>query len=279
MKGATTQPTNTESKLDLRVQPVRFNKIRVQVKKVFTLAVIALTVLSASAQFGQSILNLRLNDNAPFKVFIDGRQTGGVDNVIQLSNLQGGNHFLQVYKIGRASGHGHGYGQTFNAFSGMIVLTANAESWVTVYPELHKVKFDDIRAFMDPNNTNKLDVRLPKPLIHERCENELPNHAPITPIGPMPMCAGDFSQLKQTITNADFENTRLSIFKQALPYNYFTTSQVRELMHLFWFEGTKLDVAKLAYPKTIDRNNYYLVNNEFSFSGSVDELGNYIAMR
>jgi hypothetical protein len=93
------------------------------------------------------------------------------------------------------------------------------------------------------------------------------------------MNPADFSQLKQTIDNARFENTRLSIFKQALNYNYFTTAQVRELMDLFWFENSKLEVAKIAYPKTIDQNNYYQVNNEFSFSSSVNELGQYIAMR
>lgn len=247
-------------------------------KRIITLALITLTVLSASAQFGQSILNLRLNDNAPFKVFIDGQQTGGVGSVARISNLQGGKHFLQVYRVGNTWGH-HGMN---SAFRGMIVLTANAESWVTVFPEMQKVKFDDIRAFMDPCNPNKVDVRYPRLPVRERCENELQNRAPIapvTPIGPMPMCQNDFSQLKQTIDNAGFESTRLTIFKQALCYNYFTTSQVRELMQLFWFESSKLEVAKLAYPKTLDQNNYYLVNNEFGFSSSVNTLGDYIAMR
>jgi len=241
-------------------------------KKVFTLALIALTVLSASAQFGQSILNLRLSDNAPFKVYIDGQQTGGVGNVARLTNLHGGKHFLQVMRVGNSWGH-HGMN---SAFKGMIVLTANAESWVTVFPEMQKVKFDDIRAFADPNQCHP---RLP---VRERCETELQPRcpiAPVTPIGPMPMCQNDFSQLKQTIDNAGFESTRLNIFKQALGYNYFTTSQVRELMQLFWFESSKLEVAKLAYPKTVDQNNYYLVNNEFGFSSSVNALGDYIAMR
>lgn len=246
-------------------------------KKVFTLAVIALTVLSASAQFGQSILNLRLSDNAPFKVIIDGREAGNISNNAKLTNLQGGNHFLQVYRVGNGWGH-HG---TNTAFRGMIVLTANAESWVTVYPDMQKVKFDDIRAFVDPSEC-KPDMTLnqhPLQPLHGRCGNEFQNHFPQAPVGPVAMCPGDFNQLKQTIDNAGFENTRLTIFKQALKYNYLTTAQVRELMDLFWFEGSKLEVAKLAYPKTVDQNNYYLVNNEFSFSSSVNELGDYLAMR
>jgi len=93
------------------------------------------------------------------------------------------------------------------------------------------------------------------------------------------MAPADFEQLKRTIDNAGFESTRLTIFKQALAYNYFTTAQVRDLMNLFWFESSKLDVAKLAYNKTVDPYNYYLVNNEFNFSSSVNALGDYIAMR
>jgi len=245
-------------------------------KRLITLSLIAFTVLTASAQFGQSILNLRMSDNSPFKVFLDGRQVIETGNVVRVTNLSGGKHFLQVQKIGKGWGHGNGYGHSRLAFSGAIMLTGNAESWVTVYPEMQKVKFDDIRAFANPNQCH------PKLPVRDRCENELQNRvpiAPVTPIGPMPMCQSDFSQLKQTINNAGFESTRMNIFKQALPYNYFTTAQVRELMDLFWFENSKLELAKLAYPKTVDQNNYYLVNNEFSFSSSVNELGDFIAMR
>ena len=246
-------------------------------KTITTLALIALTVLSASAQFGQSTLNLRMNDNSPFKVYIDGQQTGGVSNVAKLSNLQGGKHFLQIYRVDNS----WGYENLDNAYRGFIVLTYNAESWVTVYPEMQKIKFDDIRAFADPSqyNPNKIDCRFPKLPVREKYHEQLENHFLPAPVQPLPMCQNDFAQLKQTISNAGFENTRLQIFKQALAYNYFTTAQVRELMDMFWFEGTKVEVAKLAYPKTLDQNNYYLVNNEFSFSSSVSELGDYIAMR
>ncbi len=243
-------------------------------KRIITLTLFAFAVLSAGAQYGKSVLNLRLNDNAPFKVFIDGQQLGGIDNTIRLANLNGGNHFLQVYRVIKV----RGFSNQRPAFSGNVVLTGNAESWATVYPEVQKIKFDDIRAFA-PNhpNPNQFNPRAPKPLVP--CTEEVYETYPTAPVGPCAMAIADFNQLKNTLDNAAFENTRLSIFKQALGYNYFTTAQVRELMDLFWFENSKLEVAKLAYPKTVDPNNYYLVNNEFSFSSSVNELGNYIAMR
>lgn len=249
-------------------------------KRILTTIIVALSVLSASAQFGQSfgqsVLNLRLSDNAPFKVFIDGRETGVIGNAAKVDNLPGGRHLLQISRVRNM------WGQTslINVFNDYIVLTPYAESWVTVYPEVRKVKFDDIRAFKgkgfkhhDPDHRHHL-VPVVDPCVVETEPHYLP-----APVGPFAMNPNDFGLLKQTLNNADFESTRLTIFKQALSYNYFTTGQVRELMSMFWFEGSKLEVAKLAYPKTVDQNNYYLVNNEFSFSSSVNELGNYIAMR
>ena len=92
------------------------------------------------------------------------------------------------------------------------------------------------------------------------------------------MHQNDFAQLKATVAKASFESTRLSVLKQALPYNFFTTQQVSEMMSQFWFESSKLEVAKMMYPKTVDQYNYYVINNQFSFSSSVNALGDFIAM-
>lgn len=256
-------------------------------KKLFTLTALALLVLGVSAQFGQSVLNLRMINRSVFKVVIDGQSSGSASDQFRIPGLRGGEHFLQIYQLNNPwsnhhNGHGYGHENFYPVFSGRVVLTANAESWVTVYPELHKVMFDDIRAFTDPCNINKLDIRYPKIPVRDQCEVNQISQCPATPFipaGPVCISASDFSQLKQTIDNAGFESTRLNIFKQALKYNYFTTAQVRELIDLFWFESSKVEVAKLAYSKTLDQNNYYLVNNNFSYSSSVNELGNYIAMR
>ncbi len=249
-------------------------------RTIITLAFFALSFLSASAQYGRSVLNLRLSDNAPFSVVIDGQQAGGVNNTTRLANLTAGKHFIQVYRVGGYKGRGRGHGYPANAFSGYVSVAANAETWATVYPEFQRVQVDEIRAFN--NRANQCDPTAfepRRPQHHDACDPVISSNCPPVPAGPFAMNPADFSQLKQTINNAGFENTRLSIFKQALNYNYFTTAQVRELMDLFWFENSKLEVAKIAYPKTIDQNNYYQVNNEFSFSSSVNELGQYIAMR
>ncbi|HWB64323.1 MAG TPA: DUF4476 domain-containing protein, partial [Chitinophagales bacterium] len=101
---------------------------------------------------------------------------------------------------------------------------------------------------------------------------------PVVNCGPVAMNPATFSQLQCTINNAAFESTKLVIFKQALAYNYFTANQVLALMNQFSFESTKLQVSELAYTKTVDPGNYYIVNNAFAFGSSSAALGNYIAM-
>ena len=86
----------------------------------------------------------------------------------------------------------------------------------------------------------------------------------------------DFERIKQSITNARFEDDKLMIAKQVINSNFFGVSQVKELLQLFSFDSNKLDIAKLAYGRTIDRNNYFTVYDVFSFSSSKQELNRYI---
>ena len=48
---------------------------------------------------------------------------------------------------------------------------------------------------------------------------------------------------------------------------------------MFSFEDSKLDFAKYAYERTYDIDNYYKVNDAFTFESSVDELNEYIQAR
>jgi hypothetical protein len=91
-----------------------------------------------------------------------------------------------------------------------------------------------------------------------------------------PMTGDRFSVATQTIKNGSFDATKLSIAKNIIRENYFTTDQVMELCKLFSFDDSKLEIAKAAYAQTIDRNNYFKLVNLMSFSSSKDDLNNFI---
>jgi hypothetical protein len=86
----------------------------------------------------------------------------------------------------------------------------------------------------------------------------------------------DFRDLKKVINDRWFESTKMDFAKDAISDNYFTVDQVRELLELFSFESSKLELSKLAYSKTVNNRKYYKLYDVFWFESSVIELNNYI---
>jgi hypothetical protein len=86
----------------------------------------------------------------------------------------------------------------------------------------------------------------------------------------------DFMAFKRMLDRESFDNTRLVIAKHIVDVNEFTAIQVKELAGLFSFDYSRLDFAKYAYYKTIDKNNYAIVCNAFSFSSGKEQLFEFI---
>lgn len=93
---------------------------------------------------------------------------------------------------------------------------------------------------------------------------------------PWPMAPNDFESAKRSIAEKSFEDSKLTIAKQIIGSNCIISSQVKEIMMLFNFEETRLDFAKYAYKYTYDINNYYKVNDAFTFESSIEELNEHI---
>jgi len=97
------------------------------------------------------------------------------------------------------------------------------------------------------------------------------------PIGcPWPMDQNAYRSAVGSISKQSFEENKLQVAKQVFTSNCLTSAQVGEIMRLFSFEDSRLDFAKFAYGHTYDLGNYFMVNDAFTFSSSVDELNEYI---
>lgn len=92
-----------------------------------------------------------------------------------------------------------------------------------------------------------------------------------------PMDWNSFKSAKETVKNANFDDTRLSTAKSILSSNCMSTDQVIQICQIFGFEESKLNFAKFAYSKTTDPNNYFKVANIFSFDASKTDLNNFIS--
>lgn len=85
-----------------------------------------------------------------------------------------------------------------------------------------------------------------------------------------------FHDAMQSIQARSFESSKLTMARQIIETNCLTAAQVRDVMLLFSFESSKLDIAKFAYTRTVDPNMYFMVNEVFAYSASVQDLDNYI---
>ncbi len=90
------------------------------------------------------------------------------------------------------------------------------------------------------------------------------------------MSRGDFETAKASINNQSFAEEKMKVAKQIVKAKCINSRQVKEIMGLFSFEENKLDFAKFAYDYTMDKDNYYTINDAFNFSSSVDDLNHYL---
>lgn len=86
----------------------------------------------------------------------------------------------------------------------------------------------------------------------------------------------DFTNAKETLRREWHENTRITLAKQIVDKNYFTSQQVKDLLLLFTFETNRLEMAKYAYGRTVDKKNYYIVNDDFAMNSNKEKLSEYI---
>lgn len=91
-----------------------------------------------------------------------------------------------------------------------------------------------------------------------------------------PMSSTDFRNLKSSVSSKSFEDSKLTVAKQALGSNCLSSAQIKEMMLVFSYEDSRLDFAKNAYSRCTDPNNYFTINDAFSFESSIEDLNKYI---
>jgi hypothetical protein len=97
------------------------------------------------------------------------------------------------------------------------------------------------------------------------------------PVGcPNPVAAEVVGSFLATIRRATFENDKLITAKQFLSSNCVFARDVLEIVRAMSFESSRLEIAKFAFASTFDQGNYFVVNDGFTFSSSVQELNDFI---
>ncbi len=234
-------------------------------KKTFTL----LTALFFSViLFAQSKLSISASGNADIRVMVDGVRYTSNGRDIVISNLRNGNHTVKIFRAGndrnRYNGNNRGNGYQLVYSNNLFIkpqyhvdITINRFGKAFVDEQMISSGYNDDDDDWGVDNNDQY---------YDRSSRRVMDKAV-------------FDQFKQTLRNEVFEDARLQIAKQFVGTNYFNTAQVKEMLSLFVFEENKLALAKYAYDFTVDKGNYFIVNDAFIFSENKESLMKYIQNR
>jgi phage terminase large subunit-like protein len=238
-----------------------------------------------------STLVIHTNSGLPVKVYIDGstgrnRPTQGVT----VNGLTPGRHLLRVVAVYNDE---YGYTQRRQLFNGYI--NVRPSRYMDAYVEEGRgVSIHESRQPCDeeygtrpvPHNDggyeNNHGSNDP-----DRYDPDAPHSSQSPPLNtysapandgnlPAHVSDNDFEQMKSTIENTKYETKKMDTLKVLVIGQRFATSQVSVLMNLFAFESNKLEVAKLLYDKTVDKQNYHRLASNFNFDARKEDFRKFM---
>ncbi|RKX17775.1 MAG: hypothetical protein DRP35_10355 [Candidatus Zixiibacteriota bacterium] len=224
-------------------------------KKLAILSIVFQVLFFSKLAFGSQLVISSWNYSG-FSLQIDEHYYGTVSNEFSFDNMRPGLHKVKVYKYIY-----NGFSQVNSlVFSGAIKVPVNAfvRARINRYGHVKVVQVLPL-GYSSPSNE----------LIIQEGLNAPPTYG-------YGMGINKFMGLKQMISRQAFDSSRLKIARQAIRHNGISSDQLLQLVMLLSFESSKLKLAKFAYPYVADKENFFVVNNAFSFSSSINNLYYYI---
>jgi hypothetical protein len=231
-------------------------------KKIFTLLFSSLLSLSLLAFDGSRLSISSPGTSIEMKIEIDGRKFSMKNNSITVGYLAEGRHNIKIYRDGKKNKFGFGRKDEV-VYQSAVFLKRGYHLDITVN-RFGKVMTDEQRIDRDDEFYQDED---------DYYDND--DYGWNGGRGNV-MTGREFETLKESLRKEWFENNRVTSVKTVANSNNFTTQQVKDLMLLFTFENNRLEIAKSLYRKTVDKYNYYQLNEALTFSSSKDELARFI---
>lgn len=271
-------------------------------KTFFTLLLSSLFSLSSIGYDGTRLTVTSVSNNKMF-VEVDGRRYNLDAHTVTISNLRPGVHNVRVlrqvktkkgrnidiwgkkedviYSIKATLKNGYDFDIVVNRFGKVMIDERRIDDIDDWYDDDDDYDYDNDRSNdqdkewdENPNDRNDRDWDNDRNDRNNR-DSKNDRNDRYDDNSSRSMSSYDFSQAKESLRKEWFENTRMTTAKQIIDRNYFTSQQVRDLMLLFTFENNRLEIAKYAYGRTVDKGNYFVVNDAFTFN-SKEKLNEYI---
>lgn len=252
-------------------------------KRIFTLLASLILTISVFAEARpKSTLTIQSTEMGDIRVVIDGRRFEPNDNFMRIQGLEAGSHQVKIYvekRNGMYSIFGKKYQVVYNT---ILNIKPRANMSITV-DRFGRASVTETRTRGGYGNGRNWDRD--NDFEYDRGSNrgdygndrndrngQWDNHYGYE----RGMDDREFDLVVQSIEKEWLESNKLKSATHVAQSNKLTSAQVKELMLLFSFESNKLDVAKQAYANTVDKKNFSIVNDAFSFNSSRDDLARFI---
>lgn len=219
--------------------------------------------LGGYANFRSASLSVSAAGNQNLLVVIGNSPFSSGRGEVSITNLAPGIHSVKVYR------------QRHGGNRGRMGSTSQADLLYASSVALRPMSHIDIRIdrFGQVNVRERTNARRGMPGNHHfGRDGRYPEYGYYRE----PINARDFHAMLFHLGQERIEMRRVELARQIFNDNYFTSEQVRSLLSHFSFDQHKLDLAKYAYGRTIDVNNYYIVSHVLSFESNKRSLENYI---
>ena len=243
-------------------------------KQIFTLlasALLSASVFAAEVKSSSSLL-VRTTGNTDIRVLVDGKRFEPSYNSIMITNLRDGKHDVKIFKERYSNIYSNNNKQFDMIYSGIVTLRKRVSTVLNV-DRNNRISLSENRDQDDRNRDN--DYAYGE---QDRFDFEEGgygdygyNEAYVTS-----MNTRDFNRVLAQINKEWLESNKLKSATQVISSSNLNTAQVKQLMQLFGFENNKLQVAKLAYRNTVDKQNYRQLVNMLTFRNHQVELEQYI---
>jgi hypothetical protein len=231
-----------------------------------------------------SALTIQSSDNADIKVVLDGRRFEPNDNSLRIDNVENGSHMIKIYKEKR-NGSFNIFGKKYDVVFNSTITVKPRTSMTISIDRANRISMADSRVrgnggydnggysnggWADHNfdyghGNNAGDYG-------QGQQGGWDNHSGYS----AGMNDREFSAVLQSINKEWLETNKLKSADHVVTSNQLSSAQVKQLVQLFSFESNKLELAKDAYANTVDKRNYTMINDVFSFNSSKDELARFI---
>ncbi|MBS1774110.1 MAG: DUF4476 domain-containing protein [Bacteroidetes bacterium] len=218
----------------------------------------------AFAQKGnKSIIKVKLSDNSPFTISIDGRNYNKVGKSIIVGDLPSGRHYLKIYSYtAYTSGRG---GRARVMYEADLRISKGTITTLTYDMEEQKLyaktefidgSYSDEQVYADDHSSN-----------NNSREDIYDNGS---------FSKKDMQDLKQRVDDRITDTDKQKLMQSVLGTRSYSTEQMREMLSWLGFESTRVEFAKWGYNNVTDKKNYWKLESEFTFSSSKDDFNKYI---